>query len=184
MLVAAVTLASVSGCGFEPIHGQRSLAAPAALSQVEIELIDNRIGQMLRNELLDRFHPRGGGGTRFSLTISLVETLQNLGIRKDSVATRANLALNARYSVTPLGGGPALTTGALQSVNSYNILTSDFATLSAQADARRRAVRQLADRIQERISVWLVQTGGRAVLDPGTQPAPEAGQPPAPQPFR
>ena len=47
-----------------------------------------------------------------------------------------------------------------ESVNSYNILTSDFATLSARANARSRAVRQLALDIKERLAVWLVQTGG------------------------
>ena len=53
--------------------------------------------------------------------------------------------------------------GQVRSVNSYNILTSDFATLSAREDARKRAVRVLALDIKERLSVWLVQTGGRSV---------------------
>ena len=49
--------------------------------------------------------------------------------------------------------------GSARSVNSYNILTSDFATLSAREDARRRGVNQLALEIRERTSVWLIRIG-------------------------
>lgn len=163
LALAAAALLAGSGCGFEPINAQRSQASPAALAQIEIAPIKDRIGQMLRNELLTAFRPRGGNGTRYVLTVSLIESLQDLGVRKDTVATRANLTLIATFAISPVGGGEPLTGGTVRSINSYNILTSDFATLSARADARERAVRELSQRIKERASIWLHQTGGNAV---------------------
>lgn len=153
---------AVAGCGFEPIHGQRSGASSAALSTVDIELIADRTGQMLRNELLQQMHPRGATRARYSLSISVRESLANLGIRKDEVATRANLTLSAGFTITELGGPKRKFSGSARSVNSYNILTSDFATLSAREDARRRGVNQLALELRERISVWLIRSGETA----------------------
>ena len=134
------------------------------LSTVDISLIPNRTGQMLRNELLQKFQPRGPAKpARFTLLVNLTESLQNLGIRKDAVATRANLFLNAAFTVTDRKNGRTVYSGEAGSINSYDILTSDFATLSALKDARRRAVRQLAIKIRERISVWLLRTNERPV---------------------
>lgn len=150
---------AISGCGFEPIHGQRSGASGAVLSSVDIGLIGDRTGQMLRNELLQQMHPRGATRTRYGLSITLKENLANLGIRKDEVATRANLTLTAGFTITELSGARRKFSGSARSVNSYNTLTSDFATLSAREDARRRAVGQLALEIRKRISVWLIRSG-------------------------
>jgi LPS-assembly lipoprotein len=153
----AATLA-MSGCGFEPMHGQRSGASSAALSSIDIQLIADRSGQILRNELLQQMQPRGPARARYSLAVTLTESLTNLGIRKDEVATRANLALSASFTITELGGAKRIFSGSARSVNSYNILTSDFATLSARDDARRRGVNQLAQEIRKRVSVWLIRT--------------------------
>ena len=161
-LLAASVLAAalaMSGCGFEPLYGQRSGASSAALSAIDIQLIADRSGQMLRNELLQQMQPRGQTRTRYSLVVTLTESLSNLGIRKDEIATRANLTLSATFTITELGGAKRVFSGSARSVNSYNILTSDFATLSAREDARRRGVNQLALEIRERISVWLIRAG-------------------------
>ncbi|MGB0630685.1 MAG: LPS assembly lipoprotein LptE [Alphaproteobacteria bacterium] len=162
--VAGAVLLVLTACGFQPIHGERSAASSAGLAHFDIGLIADRAGQMMRNELLQQMQPRGAvQAPRFELSMSLSETLTDLAIRKDEVATRANLTLTARYSVLNRADGSLVLSGQARSVNSYNILTSDFATLSARADARERAVRQLARDIKERLAVWLVQTGGRPV---------------------
>ena len=153
-----------TGCGFQPIHGDNSAASGSGLANFDIGLIADRTGQMLRNELLQQMQPRRAvRAPAYGLGIALTESLADLAIRKDEVATRANLTLVARFTVTDRSSGEQVFSGQARSVNSYNILTSDFATLSARADARRRGVRQLALDIKERLSVWLIQTGGRPV---------------------
>jgi len=113
---------------------------------------------MLRNELIDRMrHGRKIDAPRFYVSVLLVERLNQLGIRKDDVATRANLILNATFRVSREQKGQPVYVGRSRSVSSYDILASDFATLSALQDARRRGVKTLAQTITNRISVWLVQ---------------------------
>ncbi len=163
---AAVWLVAATGCGFQPIHAQRSAANSDALAAVDIRLISDRPGQMLRNELLQQMQPRGPRTpAQYSLAVGLREAIQNLGIRKDETATRANLTMTAKFTIIQLSGRKMVHTGETKSVNSYNSLTSDFATLSAREDARRRAIRQLAIDIKERVSVWLVRSGGSAPPD-------------------
>ena len=154
----------LASCGFQPIHNEKSVASMSALANFDVALISDRKGQMLRNELLKELQPQGAIlNPRFSLRVTLTETLSNLAIRKDDAATRANLNLSAAFSVTLRADEDTLFYGTVNSVNSFNILTSDYATLSARADARRRAVKQLALQLKERLSIWLIQTGGRKV---------------------
>ena len=159
-LALFATLA-VAGCGFQPLHGQRSSAAAAALATIDIGLISDRTGQILRNELLQVMQPRGPARQQpYLLTVTLAESLQDLAIKRNEVATRANLTLVASFVVSRQSDGRQVHSGGARSVNSYNILTSDFATLSARENARKRGARQLAQDIKELISVWMVQTGG------------------------
>ncbi len=147
-----------SGCGFSGIHSPQSPATISKLETFEINHIPDRIGQMLRNELIRQMrHGENIGLPRFYLSVSLNERLNHLGIRKDDVATRANLVLNATFKVTDQKKGRLVYSGSSRSVSSYDILTSDFATLSALQDARRRGVKTLAQKIKTRISIWLMQ---------------------------
>ncbi len=41
----------VSGCGFQPIHGERSIASGAALATIDIGLIADRMADHIRTEL-------------------------------------------------------------------------------------------------------------------------------------
>ena len=72
------------------------------------------------------------------------------------------MTLSAKFTVTELGGAKRKFFSSARSVNSYNILTSDFANLSAREEARRRGVKQLALELRERISVWLIRAEASA----------------------
>ncbi|MHA1565988.1 MAG: LPS assembly lipoprotein LptE [Alphaproteobacteria bacterium] len=146
----------LQACGFQPLYGDRPGAtAVENLAAINIALIRDRTGQLLRNELLDRMNPRAlNVAPQYSLTVDLSESKQNLAVRRDDTATLANLILSANYILTA-STGDELLTGTVQSFNSYNISSSDFATIAAETDARARAARDLAEGITIRISVFL-----------------------------
>ena len=157
-LTAAMAL-TAAGCGFQPIHGERSIASGAALATVDIGLIADRTGQMLRNQLMQQMHPRGATvPARFALAVTLNESLQDLAIRKDETATRANLILTAAFVMTENSSGAVVFRGVERSVTSYNILSNEFATLSAERDARSRGAEQLADHITTRVALYFNRT--------------------------
>ena len=53
-------LAFLTGCGFQPLYGRtENFDIGSELASVEISVIEHRIGQQLRNFLLDRINPTG-----------------------------------------------------------------------------------------------------------------------------
>lgn len=163
MRAAACLLLLLSACGFRPLYG------PAATSQartserlatVSVALIPDRIGQLVRNALLDRVNIRGQpANPDFVLDVDVNETIQNLAIQRDETATRANLILQADFRLVDGATRETVFDGSVQSVSSYNISTSqDFATLSAETNARRRGARDLADEITARVAIFLARS--------------------------
>ena len=156
ILLAATCSAAVAGCGFQPLHSQKAGASAAGLAEIQIVPIADRIGQQLHNLLLDKLTPLGPpAAARYVLRVTLSESLQNLAVRKDDVATRANLIMRASFTLTRAHDDSTLLTNNAISANSYNFLREEFATLSAENDARARAVRELSDEIKTRIAIYL-----------------------------
>jgi LPS-assembly lipoprotein len=152
MIAAAV----VAGCGFQPLHSPSSGASAPELANIRIAPISDRVGQQLHNLLLDKLTPLGPPkAPRYVLHVKLGESLRNLAVRKDDVATRANLVMNASFSLVRVQDAKVLLSSTAISANSYNILRQEFGTLSAENNARARAVRELSDQIRTRVAIFL-----------------------------
>ena len=67
------------------------------------------------------------------------------------------LVISAKFELTDAETEESLLSGTIRSINSYDILDSDFATLSAESDARRRAALDLATEIKSRLGIFLSQ---------------------------
>ena len=163
----AALATTLAGCGFQPLHGKSSPASAAALGGIEIAIIADRTGQKLRNLLLDKLNPHGPSDRpRYVLRVTVAQSIHSLAIRKDEIATRANLVLRADYELRRKSDRKLVTKGSASSTNSYNILRSNFATLSAENDARNRAVRVLSEDLRTRIGIYLSRPGKSAGGDP------------------
>jgi LPS-assembly lipoprotein len=154
-VVAAVLVPAllVQACGFRPLHGERAGGEAGRLAAISIGVIPDRLGQKFRNLLLDRLTPLGPPAQpQYVLSVTLSEGLQSLGLRKDATATRANLTISANFTLVRVGDKTARYSASAFSTNSYNILESDFATLSARINARDRALRSLSEDIRTRLA--------------------------------
>lgn len=155
----AVTAASLSlaGCGFKPMYGGGSSSSVTAqLGQVEIARINDRNGQLLRNALEQRFERSNNRARKiYILEITLDESINELGLAKDSFATRADMILDAKFKLT--FGKQILLSGQTQGVASYNILDQQYATVVSAKDARERALNQIADDLTRRVSSYFSQ---------------------------
>mgnify|MGYP002870837054 CR=1 FL=1 len=158
LIFSLAALGLLTGCGFKPIYGS---AGPSNISvelaTIEVAIIKDRIGQQLRNLLLDRINPGGSPKQpNYKLSVQLAEAKQELAIKKSEVSTRANLAFTAKFQLQGLKQfAGRMFSGRADIITSYNILSSDFGTLSAEKDARQRAVQTLSSDITNRIAAYL-----------------------------
>ena len=152
-------LAALSACGYQPLYGERGAAgesAAADLAAIRIVPIAERGGQMLYNALLDRMNPTGRPGSpRYVLEVRLSEGTQSIGVRRDEIATRANLLQTARFELRDAQSDVVLFRGVADATMSYNIVQQRYATLVAEGDARRRGVELLADDVRLQVSLYM-----------------------------
>lgn len=148
---------ALGGCGFRPLYGRTGDGNfSEVLAQVEIGPIPDRVGQIVRNALLERLTPKGTGGlVNYRLDVLLNESISSLAVQKSADATRADLTLSATYALTDIRSGKVIQRTNSQAVASFNILNSEFATLMAEKGARDRAARQLSDEIRLKVAIFL-----------------------------
>jgi LPS-assembly lipoprotein len=156
-LVFVIALGLLAACGFRPLYsGEAGRETREVLAGVEIAVIAERTGQILRNELLDRLTPNGAATQpRYRLVVELSETVQSLGVSKAATTTRTNLLIFANFQLVENSSSSRVFGGSSRSFNSFNVVLSEFATNAAEADARRRAARDLAEDITVRIALFL-----------------------------
>jgi LPS-assembly lipoprotein len=155
-----VAVLVLGGCGFQPLYGnaQGEGSVVQALQQVRIERIPERLGQKLRNFLLDRINPTGAPARpshSLRLTTSVVRT--DLGIERDETATRALLVLSVSYSLYSIVEERVVFNGSERSSSSFNIVASDFATASAEIDALDRSAREISNDIKNRLALYFLR---------------------------
>lgn len=186
---AALCALLLAGCGFRPLYQDPEPAAGAVsvgteLAAVEIAPIPDRVGQLVRNDLL--YHTGGredGGGADYRLDVRLTESISELAVESTGFATRSNLRLSAVYTLIDLGSGRRLVNGRSRAISSYNIVDASFSTLTAQNAARERAAARVAEDIRARLAAYFagVEEAGSGSADPAAAapPLPDAPLPPA-----
>ena len=163
-VLLAVSALALAACGFKPMYGERATptaessaghSVAANLSQIEILAIPDKSGQMLRNHLIDRFYKSGyPSNPAYILKVDKVEeTRTELDLTKSSDATRAQLRMRAVMNLLDKNGKSILSR-KVQSVTSFNILGSEFATHVTEDAARESAINDLARQIELNLSLY------------------------------
>jgi LPS-assembly lipoprotein len=184
---AALCALLLAGCGFTPLYQDPEPAAGEVsvgneLAAVQIAPIPDRVGQLVRNDLLYRTRGReDGGGADYRLDVRLTESISELAVESTGFATRSNLRLSAVYTLVDLGTGRRLVNGRSRAISSYNIVDASFSTLTAQNAARERAAARVAEDIRARLAAYFagVEEAGSADPAAAAPPLPDAPMPPA-----
>ncbi|MCC7015957.1 MAG: hypothetical protein IT564_01990 [Rhodospirillales bacterium] len=155
-VVALLLPVLLAACGFEPLYGRAAdKDVPTDFAFIQIEPIKDRVGQMLHNQLRDAINPRGAPAKpRYYLKVQLSETVQDTAIQRTAFAVRANLVLTASFILHDAATRGSIFSGSAVSTAGYAYQTADHGTLTAEKDARERAVRDLAEEIRVRLGVY------------------------------
>lgn len=146
---------ALSACGFQPLMSQTAHPqVQQEMQRIRIDMIPDRSGQILRNYLLDGMTPRGIQGSElYSLSIRLLEPRRELAIRRDDTASRLSYSATATFSLRDRSR--VIFSGSSTSETTYEVTTSELATLSGQASARDRALQEVSADIRQQIATYL-----------------------------
>lgn len=156
-LVAGLAL---TGCGFQPVYTSRGSAAGAAetgLAEVEVLLIPERNGQLLRQALQTRFE-RGGNGIarRYDLAVALGISGEAIAIQRDSTSSRVRIIGSANWTL--YSQGPTrqqVTKGYARDVEGYDIIDQQYFAADLQSEAvQRRMMDALAEQVTLQLASW------------------------------
>jgi LPS-assembly lipoprotein len=152
LLGACLTLGA---CNLRPmLHATGDQGVRSELEAISITGLDGRLGQLVRNALLDELNPTGAEvPSRYILEVDLQRSSQALGIQLDNVITRFNLTLTASFQLLDSTSGETVYQSQVQRIASYNVSLAPYATLAAEIDAERRIAREVGDNIGTQLAV-------------------------------
>ena len=160
----ALGMLTLGGCGFRPLYGsssqQAGLPVGEALADINVELIGERPGQLLRQALQARFYGAGNERPRvMNLKVVFGIAAEGLGIQQDNSSTRTRLVGSSAWTLT--ASDPKLGTlasGTARAIDGYNVFDQQyFASDLANDAAQRRIAEAVADRITQQIATYLAR---------------------------
>lgn len=144
----------VAACGFSPVYGTKSVSQ--SFSNIDVAIIPNREGQMLRNHLIDVLYGSGyPARPDYQLIISPIkENIFEIGIDRDDEASRAQLRLSANMKLRDLNDNKVVLNRTVRTTTGYNILVGQFTTYITENDAREQSLKALSDNIVTQLELY------------------------------
>lgn len=154
VLLGALGLA---GCGFEPVYmpsaGNTSGVAQRELAAIDVAIIPDRPGQLLRQALQEKLGGADPSAPQYTLNVNYWIAGEGIGIQPDNTATYIRMFGNANWSL--VARDPArtqITSGYSRVGDSVNIFQNQY--FGAELDTER-AWRRIADSIADQIALRL-----------------------------
>ena len=161
--LSILTLATLLGaCGFTPLYAPNASGgmgpSSAGLSAINVALMGERSGQLLRDALQRRFAVNGNGSAKlYNLTVSFYVANEGVSIeRGESIPTRNRSAGIATWSLSSNDAEQrTITSGRARQLDGNNPLSlqyfySDLQTEQTQA----RLVEAVADQITTQLATY------------------------------
>ena len=146
VLAGGLALLTLSACGLTPVYGPGGAATrlwgqvrPADPRSIDDFAFNRRLAERL-----------GGEGDTYALDYRLRVGVVAQGITPDEVTTRYSLNGTADFTLTDASGAQVVA-GQVSNFTSYSTTGTTVATLAAEADARGRLARMLADQVVTRL---------------------------------
>lgn len=161
LLSLMISAGMISACGFQPLYSQNG-SNPAVQTELSAILVDvhrtnsraERLEQLVYSSLLDALTPLGASAApSWRLEIALEQTSKGVGFEEDDSATRFNFQIFSEWRLIDTATQEIVFSSSSRSIAAYNVVTSQFATLTAEKDAEERAAVDLANDIRLQLSL-------------------------------
>lgn len=167
LAAVALTLApALSGCGFTPLYATEGPTAVAAqLQQVSFAELTGpkNPSRYFLGEMRDALPTSVNTDGRYQLTVALTERRQAISVTASANTRRFDYYLFGEYVLTDTLSDTKRKK-KLETVVSYGVVESQYASLVGREDAERRAAEELARKMELDIALFLK---GRAPQNEG-----------------
>jgi LPS-assembly lipoprotein len=167
-LTLGLTGTALAGCGFQPVYMPTASGKPGVaereLASIDVAIIPDRPGQLLRQALQDHFASDGGGSHRYRLITSFYIAGENVNILTNNSASRVRLIGTANWQL--LARDPAaakLTSGTSRAIDGYNVFSAQYAAAIMDNEAvQKRIAESVADQMTLQLATWFRARGSAA----------------------
>lgn len=158
----------LAACGFEPLYVERhsderwyykgnfDASIANEMAQIKVEPAGERVGQLVRNELLDNLTPKGiPDRPKYRLNIEhIVKDTSKQAMRDDITATRERVEYKLNYILTDVSNGETLVRGDSLALLGYDIMANPYSTTFSQKKIEEDAAKIMADDVSLRIGAY------------------------------
>jgi len=161
-VLLALVAGPVGGCGFRPLYasGEDNAGVHARLAEIEVALIPERSGQLLRQALQARLE-RGGTGVarRYDLAVQLALAFEPIAIQPDNSSSRVRVVGSANWVLRAQDmQRRTVASGMAREMDGYNIINQQFfAAELTNAAVQRRMAERLAEQITTQLALHFGQ---------------------------
>ena len=154
ILLLAVSLV-LAGCSYRPLYrsSAENPGVAATLSSVSIPEAEDRLGQLIRNDLISSTRA-GTGEPKYVLMLTPVAVQRGMIDKDQPNVTRQAVTLSVNYSLVDRASGATLTKGRTFSQASFDVIRQPFADLQAETNATERAVHEVSADIRTRLAAF------------------------------
>ena len=153
--------AALSGCGFQPLYMPTASggggAAQRELAAVQVALIPDRPGQLLRQALQDRLEMGASGSVRrYDLTVGYWIAGEGIAVQSDNIATRIRAIGNADWTLVAQDAGRTrLTGGFARAIDALNVIDEQYFGADLENETlQRRLAQALAEQITTQLAIY------------------------------
>ncbi|MBL4802469.1 MAG: hypothetical protein JKY45_11300 [Emcibacter sp.] len=161
LLLISVLL--LSACGFKPMYGQfsdgetdlRDVMANIRVASITEHGRASRIGQVIRNDLMDRLTPFGEtGAAEYILTVTFLVEEHGYGIREDESVTLQNLKLVTAFQLEEVATSKIILDSAARALVTYDLAQSDYSNMIARNASLKRLAQDVSNQMSTRIGAF------------------------------
>ncbi len=151
----------VSGCGFQPLYGPYSSFPQDDLSQIQVKVIAERSGQIMRNQLMYLLRHQDNSQKKYVLSVTISESRTDQIYDRDATAKRAVIRYDVHYVLRRRGETTPLLEKSFEDSIGFsfgsNAEFASFKSITSEADAKERLLNYLSRKIVEQLAIYFHQ---------------------------
>jgi len=146
----------LAACTVQPVYGPAAGGGSVSqtLRAINIDPVDTRVGQVVRNRLIYYF--TGGGEPaaepQYRMAFRVTSSEAALGITREGSAAAYAVTVTVSYTIYRIGSDEIILRETARGTASYDRFSQDFANMRAKRDSQNRAAEVAANKVRLRVA--------------------------------